>query len=131
MPCFLSSPLHNIDPIQVDFRDNVAAFYAEGSTVRVVCVNRNVFPFMGDTFWVDPMDMPVGTGGDLEFNALRSLTGRYTCGVMLTDSSYMVDIPTRSFNLAVHCKLLIIYIYSPESSSYSHKCWILYCSFRC
>ena len=109
LPCsfsiYFSSLLHNKDPIQPDYVDNVAAFYVEGTLVRVDCVNRNFFPYQGDTFWVNPMNMPLRTGGVLEFNALRSQAGLYSCGVMLNDQSIMFIIPTRSFTLVVHCKL--------------------------
>ena len=77
----------------------------EGSTVQVNCSNLNVQPFHGRTFWVDSMNMTVGKGGVLEFNANRSQAGVYTCGVELFDQTITVKVPTRSFNLVVHCKL--------------------------
>ena len=97
--------MHNKDPVGLEYIDIVSAFYVEGSPVQVDCVNRNTFPLQGGTFWVDPMNMTVGTGGVLDFIALRNLAGVYTCGVILNNQSIMVEIPTRSFTLLVHCKL--------------------------
>ena len=77
----------------------------EGSTVRVLCFNRNVPPFMGWTFWNGPMNTTVTTGGRLEFIALRSLAGTYSCGVNLIDETVTFEIPTLKFTLVVHCKL--------------------------
>ena len=75
----------------------------EGSTVRVLCLNRNVSPFTGLTFWNGPMNTT--TGGRLEFIALRSLAGTYSCSVNLVDETVTVEIPTLKFTLVVHCKL--------------------------
>ena len=77
----------------------------EGSTIRVLCLNRNVPPFMGWTFWNGPMNTTVTTGGRLEFIALRSLAGTYSCAVNLIDETVTVEIPTLKFKLVVHCKL--------------------------
>ena len=78
----------------------------EGSTVRVLCINRNISPFTGSTFWNGPMNIAVSTGGFLNFIALRSLAGTYSCGVNLYDKTITVDIPSLKFTLVVHCKLL-------------------------
>ena len=90
----------------MEFRDIVSEFYLEGNNVHVICINRNVQPFDGNTFWVGPMNMPVGNGdvGVLEFTALRSLVGLYTCGVNSSNQPIMISAPTRSFTLVVHCK---------------------------
>ena len=88
----------------MEYLDNVSAFYVGGTPVRVTCLNRNVVPFEGDTFWVGPMNMPVGTGGILAFDAARSLAGLYTCGVILNNRSIRINVPTRSFTLVVNSK---------------------------
>ncbi len=82
----------------------LADFYVEGSTIRVICINRNVRPFHGKSFWVDSMNMTVGKGGVLEFNATRNKEGLYTCGVKLNDPTVVPTVPTRSFTLVVNCK---------------------------
>ena len=77
----------------------------EGSTVRVLCLNRNVPPFTGPTFWNGPINTASTTGGRLEFIALRSLAGKYSCAVNLYVETVTVEIPTLKFILVVHRKL--------------------------
>ena len=79
----------------------------EGSTVQVGCINRNVAPYLGATFWLDAKGMAVLNGGSLLFNEVsRSQAGQYTCHVRLDDPTVTVQVPTLPFTLVVHCKLV-------------------------
>ena len=105
-PYLSSHPLCFKDPIKLEFLDEVDDFYVEGSTVEVVCFNRNIVPFLGYTFWFDDANMQVGTGGNLRLgNVSRSQAGQYTCRVGLFDQTLRVEIPSLSFTLVIHCKL--------------------------
>ena len=79
-------------------------FYLEGGLLRVICVNKNVRPFRGGTYWTDPMNVQISNNGELEFNVTRTLAGVYTCNVLLFNQSIMVKIPSRNFTLIVNCK---------------------------
>lgn len=84
----------------------VAPFYYEGETFQARCVNRNVAPFTGLTFWLDSANVPVGSGGGLEItNVTRSQAGVYKCYVTLDDTSVLVEVPSLSVTLVVYCKL--------------------------
>ena len=74
---------------------------------QVGCVNRNVAPYLGATFWLDAKGMAVLNGGSLLFNEVsRSQAGQYICHVRLDDPTVTVQVPTLPFTLVVHCKLV-------------------------
>lgn len=75
--------------------------YVEGTTVKVICINFNAV-YLVDTFWLNPNGALVGSGGIIEFIAMRNQTGLYTC---VTDDNGRNKVPTVSFTLVVHCKL--------------------------
>lgn len=95
---YILPPLCTKGPLQFN---GAKEFYVEGEAVDVNCINMNIAPFSGNPFWVDPMDMPVGTGGRLLLNRVTmSQAGLYTCHV----TTINVQSPSRSLNVVVNCK---------------------------